>query len=385
MRILLVTGIYPPDIGGPAVYTKMIAEEFNARGHMVTVVTYADGGESHGKQAPWGGRVYSISRSSFWLFRHIRFFATVFREARKHEVIYAQDPMNTALASWFAGVVWRKKFVVKIIGDYAWEQGMQRFGVTDLLDIFLTKRYGFAVEILRLFERFSAKRASRVIVPSIYLKTVVQKWGVEGKLITVIYNAVSLPDVTYSFEDARRLVHINGYIILSVGRLVPWKGFEMLIRSMPDIQAKIPDAHLLIIGSGPEEAHLKKTVQDLGLEKSVSLLGGKSHSDLVTYISAADIFLLNTGYEGLSHQLIEVMSIGCPIITTDVGGNKEIVRAGDNAVVVGYNDREAWKEAILHIRNNPHIGMNIRNNQKLQNTFPTREEVIIQTLATLQL
>ena len=70
-------------------------------------------------------------------------------------------------------------------------------------------------------------------------------------------------------------------------------------------------------------------------------------------MAASDMFVLNTGYEGFSHQILEVMLAQIPIITTDVGGNKEIMTHGENGLVVGYNDEDGLMAAIKMIWDKP--------------------------------
>ena len=91
---------------------------------------------------------------------------------------------------------------------------------------------------------------------------------------------------------------------------------------------------------------MESMVKNLGLERKVYLVGRKSQEELATYLAAADTFVLNSGYEGFSHQILEAMTAGVPVITTAVGGNKEIVRQGENGFMVKYQDEFNLIEAI---------------------------------------
>ena len=150
---------------------------------------------------------------------------------------------------------------------------------------------------------------------------IVAGWGTDRSKIAVIYNGVDFKPSGLSKEDARRKLGIFGHIILSVGRLVPWKGFRMLVKMMPNVFEINQAFRLVIVGDGPDKKTLESMVKNLGLERKVLLAGKKSQSELATYLAAADIFVLNTGYEGFSHQILEAMTAGIPIITTAVGGN----------------------------------------------------------------
>ena len=124
---------------------------------------------------------------------------------------------------------------MRIVGDYAWQAAAEK-GKTDLLiDEFQKNRKPFWINFIYNLQAGLAKRADLVIVPSEYLKKLVIGWRVKPEKIKVIYNAVSLKPLDISKEEARTKIGIHGNIILSVGRLAPWKGFKMLIKIMPQL------------------------------------------------------------------------------------------------------------------------------------------------------
>lgn len=338
MKILIATGIYPPDIGGPATYSKIIAEELTKRGHSIMVITY--GTIKNSKY------VRTVSHRLPKGVRHFIYFWNVLRYGARADIIFAQDPVSVGVPSALAAKLLRKKFVAKIVGDYAWEQGVQRFGVKELLDDFSQRRYGFQVEFLRRIECWVAKYALCVVVPSEYLKRVIISWGVHQDRIAVIPNGVEITSPP-SREQARRDLCLDGIVLLSVGRLVPWKGFDMIIEMMSDLQP-LP-AKLIIVGDGPGFGALKALRDRLKLAGSVDIVSSVSKERLAGYMAAADIFLLNTAYEGFSHQIIEAMAAGLPIVTTLSGGNAEIVEDSKNALVARYNKKEEWNRAVMRL------------------------------------
>src|SRR3989344_2738828 len=110
-RILVATGLYPPDIGGPATYTKMLETHLPKRGVELTVAPYG-----------WVRRYPKI-------FRHTAFMWKLIRESRGCDAIYALDPVSVGLPALIASKITRKPLFLRIVGDYAWEQGQLRFGV----------------------------------------------------------------------------------------------------------------------------------------------------------------------------------------------------------------------------------------------------------------
>ena len=175
MKVLIATGIYSPDVGGPATYSALLEKELPKRGVEVKIITY--------------GKLKNYP----WILRQPAYFFRIFLAARNVDIIYAQDILNSGISSYVAASIWRKKFLLKIVGDYAWEQGAQRFGVKEVLDEFLDRQYGFMVECFRFLEKFVAGRADKIIVPSEYLRDLIRQWGVLKHRAVVIRNAAPIP------------------------------------------------------------------------------------------------------------------------------------------------------------------------------------------------
>ena len=334
-RVLICTPLYSPEIGGPATYSKMLVDGILDRGILVRVVRF------------------SSVRGLPKILRHIAYAWHVCLQSRYADSIYAQDPVSVGFGSAIAALITRKKFVMKIVGDYAWEQGVQRFGVSELLDDFLERSYGPPVELLRAIERFSARQASHIVVPSEYLKTVVVRWGIPEGKITVIANSFEIPLSIISYEDARLMLGLRDHVVVSAGRLVKWKGFGTLVSVIADLIKKNISVFLFIIGSGPLEKELRDAIIALDAEAHIRLIGQVGHNEMLTYLAAADTFVLNTGYEGFSHMLLEAMAMGTPVITTAVGGNRELITDKQNGFLVEYNNNDQLSQAIVSVLDMP--------------------------------
>jgi len=361
MKILIATGIYPPDIGGPATYSKLLKEELPKHGIDVEVLSF--------------GSVRSLPK----IIRHFSYFLKVLKVGKGVDIIYAQDPVSVGLPVCLASFILRKPFILKVVGDYAWEQSVQRFGVTDLLDEFSLKNsYGIFVWILKKIQSGVALRAYKIITPSEYLKKIVSNWGVPREKINVVHNTFTSENIKESKEELREKFDFKGHVIFSVGRLVPWKGFDLLI----EIMECFPDIKLFIAGDGPNKEKLEKKIKDLKLSNRVELVGRLKQNDLLKKIKASDVFVLNTGYEGLSHQLLEVMSVGTPIVTTNVGGNPEVIENGKEGILVGYNKKDELKKAILSMLDGGGRDFFIENAKKKLSLFK-KDRMIKDTIKTL--
>ena len=143
-------------------------------------------------------------------------------------------------------------------------------------------------------------------------------------------------------------------VLVCVGRLVHRKGQDRLIESMPEIIAKVPDAHLLIVGQGPYLGHLKKLVADNHLHGYVTFIGRIHYGELPRYICAGDLFVMPSRsrfggleVEGLGIVYLEASACGLPVIAGSSGGAPDAVVEGVTGVVVdGTNTRQIAQAAI---------------------------------------
>jgi glycosyltransferase involved in cell wall biosynthesis len=276
------------------------------------------------------------------IIRHYAYYRRVLAAARRADAVLALDPVSVGLPAMRAAKRVKKPFVVKIVGDYAWEQGRQRFGVEQNLDEFVKmKNVPFAVRVLRRIQTRVVLRATRIIVPSEYLKGIVNTWGISSNKIKVIYNAVTLEELGIAPEAVAKLPQP---LVVTAGRLVPWKHIDSVI----DAVANTSLISLAIIGDGPERAALARRASEKLPDRAV-FTGLLSHKDTLAVIGSANVFVLNSSYEGLSHLLIEALSLGVPTIATNVGGNSEVVTGGEDGLLVPPEDAPALATALARV------------------------------------
>ena len=343
-RVVIATGLFPPEIGGPATYSSVLAEELPERGIGLRVVPFR--------------AVRHLPK----LIRHLSYAGKLVFASRGADVIFAQDPVSVGLPAYCASRMARKKFYLKIVGDYAWEQYQQKvqsskFKVQNdgpgfkTIEEFQDEKFDFVTEGRRLIQKFVARRAERVIVPSRYLKGIVSQWGVSPEKIEVIYNAFLSPRAPARKDEARRRLQIppDSFAIVSVGRLVPWKGFDALIAALSAVRREIPSARLYIVGAGPEILELDAAIRAAGLEDAAVLTGGLPHEETLDYLRAGDLFILNSSYEGFSHTLLEAMSMEIPVMATAVGGNGEAITDGVQGVLYAARDSEAIAGMVIDL------------------------------------
>lgn len=301
MKLLIATPLYPPEIGGPATYARLLSEGLPEKGIEVELVKFSE--------------VRHLPK----VLRHITYFLKVRRALKAADAVLALDPVSVGLPAMLAAQMAKKPFFVKIVGDYAWEQGRQRFGVTAELDEFVKMReVPKEVRALRKIQTYVAEQATRIIVPSEYLKGIVMVWGIPSEKIEVIYNGVEISELTMPKDRP------EGFLIVSSGRRVPWKGFEAIERVVLRDRAW-----------------------------SCFIASGLPRADALGWVKSADVFVLNSTYEGFAHALLEAMMLGTPVIATNAGGNAELVEDGVTGLLVPSGDDEALYRALKRVADDP--------------------------------
>jgi glycosyltransferase involved in cell wall biosynthesis len=340
MRILITTGIFPPDIGGPATYVPQVAAAFAARGHQVTVLTLSDHVNSYDDSYPF--QVVRLPRRLIKPPRWLRTVVNLIRLGRHADVWFVN---GLAMEAVLTKLLLRKPMVQKIVGDFAWERATSRGWVRESFECFQTTRYGLKVEALKALRTWWTRKADKVIVPSRYLARWCQAWGVSADRIVVIYNALEPLDGIQPAE-----VPLQTPIkVVTVGRLIVLKQVDQIIRAV----ACCDGVGLVIVGSGPERVHLEDLVWTLGIADRVYFAGQRSRTEVLSLMAACDLFVLNSKYEGLPHVVLEAMSLGVPVVATAVGGTPEVVQDGENGLLIAPMANGALSEALLQLISSP--------------------------------
>lgn len=332
-RILLAPGVFPPDSGGPATFATDIGTALVERGHDVRVVTNGTSNPGFDDRFPF--EVVRVPRRGNIVARYANQFWCLFREIRGFDpdaVLSNAFDLQTVPVARLLGV----PVATKIVGDNAWERS-RRAGLTDGIDTFQRKRYGPKITFLKLLRTGQTRAAHRVLVPSEYLKSVVVQWGVSPADIGVIYNSLDLdvPDVPLA-DRARRIV--------TVGRLVNWKGVEGLVEAFDALAADDPAVELHVVGDGPQRDALETAAADTTAPERVVFHGRVSHEEVLGIVAHSRVFALNSTYEGLPHVALEAMSCGTPTVLSNAGGSPEVVENGQSGYVVEQNDVDAFVE-----------------------------------------
>ena len=216
--------------------------------------------------------------------------------------------------------------------------------------------HGFFVWLFVSIERFVCLRAKKIIVSSEYLKRVITQFGVPKEDIVVIYNAYDPVPMHETKEEIRQRRGISGFTVLSAGRFVPWKGFLGVMEAIAEVQKEIAGIHLILVGDGPIRKELETAARDIGIGEIVTCTGALPREEVLSYMKAADLFVLNTGYESFAYLMLEAAALGTPIATTDIPGNREFLKEGVTALLFPEGDTKRMARAIMRAHNDPALG-----------------------------
>ncbi len=206
------------------------------------------------------------------------------------------------------------------------------------------KQPGCTAQILE-----AADKAAGLLAVSGALKSDMAALGIDAGKIMVHYTGLDQSRfVPRDRASEKAKLGISGALILSVGALIPRKAQDLLIRALP----ALPDATLMLAGQGASEGDYRALASQLGVADRVSFLGSVPHDDLPALFAAADVMALVSASEGLANAWVEALACGTPIVASDVGGIRELVKSPAAGRIVDRNP-EAITAAIKDILASP--------------------------------
>jgi glycosyltransferase involved in cell wall biosynthesis len=341
LNVLIVSGIWPPDVGGPASHAPEVADFLRLHGHGVEVVTTADTAP-----APEEYPVRWVRRSLRPGVRHAEGIRLVRERARRADVVYTTGMFGR---SSLGALLARTPFVVKLTADPAYERA-RRWGLwRGSLEGF---QHGAPLTTLplRLARDADVRRAAHVITPSSYLRALALGWGVEPRRATVLPNpAPPVPELRPR-DELRATLDLDGPTLAFAGRLTAQKSLDVGIEA-----ARRAGVALVIAGDGPDRAALER----IGYARFAGPLPRRRVLEL---FRAADASLLSSSWENFPHTVVEALAVGTPVIATRTGGVSEVVRDGQNGLVVEPNDVGALAAAIERFFGDSELAARLRAN-----------------------
>jgi glycosyltransferase involved in cell wall biosynthesis len=329
MRVLVVSGIWPPDVGGPASHAPDVAAFLAARGHAVEVVTTAvtlPAAEAY--------PVHWVSRALPKGVIHVRTGLEVARHAREADVVYTTGMFGRSAGG---ASLARRPYVLKLTADPAFERARRRGMVGGNVDEFQRARVGASIRALRVARDLELRRAAHVFTPSAYLRELAIGWGVEPVRVSVLPNpSPPLPPLS-SREELRASFGIVGPTLAFAGRLTAQKSLEVALAAV----ASVDGVSLVIAGDGDERPRLERLAGE-----RVRFVGPQPRERVVELFAAADASILSSSWENFPHAVVEALAVGTPVIATTTGGVAEVVTNEQNGLLVPAGDTDGLAAAV---------------------------------------
>jgi glycosyltransferase involved in cell wall biosynthesis len=181
-----------------------------------------------------------------------------------------------------------------------------------------------------------------VFCPSSYLRELVLSWGIPPERVGVLPNpAPDVPDLPPR-EELRRSLGLNGATLAFAGRLTAQKSLGRALEAV----AATDGVSLVIAGEGPDREPLESRAQELGIAERVSFMGAQPRRRIVELFRAADATILSSSWENFPHTVVEALAVGTPVLAMEAGGVAEVVRDGENGLLVAAGDTAALGEAV---------------------------------------
>ena len=206
-------------------------------------------------------------------------------------------------------------------------------------DLNLIPRYA----VPRRMIQWAATQAAGLVTVCQALKDTLIDLGIADERVTVLRNGVDLEMFRRGDRPAARArLGLDRPTLLSVGHLIERKAHDLVIKALP----MLPDCDLLIAGSGPEDANLRRLAQALGVEDRVRFLGRIGHQALRQVYEAADVLVLASSREGWANVLLEAMACGTPVVASNVWGTPEVVAAPEAGLLMETRTPDALADAV---------------------------------------
>ncbi|SHM58478.1 Glycosyltransferase involved in cell wall bisynthesis [Caldanaerovirga acetigignens] len=312
------------NIGGAGRYLLNLLSAWDESRYSVAVACPA-GGELEKRLKDLGVKVYLLKggEKSFKILHLVQILGIIARE--KVDLIHTHASLSGRIAGRLLGR--------RVVLTRHWMGKKSEMGI-------------FRPLINRIFYQLLT---DRVIAVSRAVKVSLMEIGVPAWLIKTVYNGIDVPNISGNCGKLRKELNMPERIPLigMIGRLVPEKGHEYAIRAMPEVLKKFHDTRLVLVGDGPFRPYLEDLCGKVGVKDKVVFLGFRK--DVEEIAIDFDVILMPSLSEGLPLALLESMALGKPVVASEAGGIPEIIKDGENGVLVPPKDEGALAEKIIRL------------------------------------
>lgn len=309
LKILIATGIFPPDIGGPATYVETLCQKLPKLGCEVRVITYSDDGVSNSKQ------IYRISRKQNIILRYFKYFWQVWKLSSWADIIYAHDLVSVGLpCALVKSLKLKIKLIVRLGGDFLWEKAYNNGWTDKPLRAYYEQPKNLKEKVFLVIYNFVLSRCDKIIFSTAWQKEIYEKYlNINSGKVVVIGNA--FPEFNF-VQGQDKILSSQNKNILFAGRLIKLKNLGVVLR----VVEQLGGVNLVIIGEGPEEGNLKKLAKQLKISNRVGFKEKMNNKKLSKEILNSFIVIIPSITDISPNLVFECIKLGKPIIVTRESG-----------------------------------------------------------------
>ena len=311
MKILIATGIYPPDIGGPATYVPKIAKEWLVLGHQVKIVTYSD--KSHYDFDDNSDLQVTRIKRSNKIFNYLRYYLTVKKLGKDCDVIYAFDHVSAGLPATLANKKLKKKFFIRIGGDFIWEKYLD----TDQEPVTLRQYYVKNLHLTESKKRFKLIKkvfaaATGFIFTTDFQPIIFKKYyNLPEEKIYNVYNPISEPATVHHSRD-----QIDKVLVFA-GRFIRKNNIKGMLDAYKNM--KNNSLSLVLYGEGPLKNWIQQYIKDQNI-KNVIIDKKLSRQELLAKLKTAYLVIFPSYTDISPNTMLEAISVDTPFVSsTEIG------------------------------------------------------------------
>jgi glycosyltransferase involved in cell wall biosynthesis len=309
MKILITSGIYPPEAGGPATYVQNLAKTLINQGHQVGVISYSDDDRYDGDDV-LGYKLIRVKRSNKFL-NYIKFFKAVNHSIKNFDLVYCFDHFSAGIPSVLACKLNKKKIAIRVGGDFIWERYLRitKKGITlrDYYDQNLHQKDFLRFWIIKLV----FKSTDLIIFTTKFQREIFEKhYNLNSQKIRYIHNPFSVER-----KDSSETPRNNN--ILFVGRMIEKNNIRRLISVFNSIKQN--NFKLVIVGKGEMKEEVEKEVQKKKMENIV-FKGQLSRDDVINEMKKSHAMIFPSYTDISPNTVLECITTNIPfILTTEQG------------------------------------------------------------------
>lgn len=308
---------------------------------------------------PYGGAERVVQRLSYILRDKYNLYVILFDNSISKykcgcEVIDMAIPANSSYINKSISIVKRVTKLNRIVKDYNIEVVISFLDGASIINLLSTRNNKKIISIrnyknsekhLSLISRISDylisklyRRADAIVpVSKLIRESLIVDYNISPEKINVIYNPYSIDEISnlasVKLETAYSDFYDNSKVIITVGRKTHQKGFWHLVKAFNLVKQNVPEAKLVIIGDGEQDAQIKKLIKELNIIESVMLTGHQENP--FNFISKSDLYVMSSLFEGFPNSLVEAMACSKPVVCADCkSGPREILYRNSNIDLV---------------------------------------------------